>query len=211
MHKLWSYTALFSDWKVQIAACPSCHRTFEEWVFVQTASVLFDQKAGELLTLPAVQFDLPITRRLACLECLSAKWGMSCQVLQQDDGSSKVIVYNAPLVQARLNEVPPYILCGALGYARTITPDAFVLEVARRWQEQGTIPHEIGLALGYPAKDVLGYMGLLQLEFTACCGWRVYGDPTHSLTMSQACQDATQCALRFLYQQVASSEDAAAV
>jgi hypothetical protein len=94
-----------------------------------------------------------------------------------------------------------------------ITPDEFVAEVGRRWHETKAIPHEIGLALGYPAKDVLGYMGLQQLDFTACCGWRVYGDPLPSLAMSRACQDATCLALRFLYQPASSdsvSDEAAA-
>jgi hypothetical protein len=200
MEHLWANTAQFQQWKAHNAACVSCETPFEEWVFVQAAGVLFAQKAGELLTLPAEQFSLPMAQRLACLERLAVQWGVACRVVQQNDVSSKVVIYRPTLVQARLHEVPPTILCGTLGYACTITPDAFVDEVGQRWQEQGSIPHEIGLALGYPVKDVLGYMGLQPLECTGSCGWRVYGDPKPSLAMSRACQDATRCALRFLYQ-----------
>ncbi|NJN67192.1 MAG: DUF3793 family protein [Chloroflexaceae bacterium] len=92
------------------------------------------------------------------------------------------------------------VLGGTLGYVCPITAHAFVFEVGQRWREGGNLPHEIGLALGYPVKDVLGYMGLLPLDFTGCCGWRVYGDPSPSFAMSRACQDAVRCALRLLHQ-----------
>lgn len=210
MEQLWAHTSQFHPWKARNALSVSCETPFEEWVFVQAAGVLFAQKAGELLTLPAEQFALPMAQRLICLDALAAQWRIACQVVQQNDVSSKVVLYRPELVQARLYEVSPAILCGTLGYACTITPDAFVVEVGRRWRERGTIPHEIGLALGYPAKDVLGYMGLQQLDCTGCCGWRVYGDPAPSLAMSRACQDATRCALRFLYQPLSVSDDRAA-
>jgi hypothetical protein len=200
MEQLWDRTPQFHAWKARTATCASCETPFEEWVFVQAAGVLFAQKAGELLTLPADQFGLPLTQRVACLNRLAVQWGIACQVVQQDAVSSKVVLYRPNMVQARLREVPPTILCGSLGYACTMTPDAFIAEVGRRWQEQGSIPHEIGLALGYPVKDVLGYMGLQSLDCTGCCGWRVYGDLAPSLEISRACQDATRCALRFLYQ-----------
>jgi hypothetical protein len=200
MEQLWLRTAQFCDWKAQQADCVTYGGAFERWVFVQAAGVLFEQKAGELLTLPAEQFNLPLVRRLACLHLLAKRWGVSSQVLQQGNGSSKVILYRPALVQTRLNEVSPAMLYGTLGYTNPITPDVFVSEVARRWHERETIPHEIGLALGYPAKDVLGYMGLLPLNCTGCCGWRVYGDPAPSFAMSQACQEATRWAVRFLNQ-----------
>lgn len=40
----------------------------------------------------------------------------------------------------------------------------------------GNIPDEIGIFLGYPLKDVLGFMGYPSLKLTKINGWRVYGD-----------------------------------
>lgn len=211
MKYLLSHTAKFFHWKAQNDISPSCDTLFEQWVFVQIAGVLFEQKAGELLTLPIEeQFALPMVRRLACLERLAVEWGVMCLVLQQNEASSKVILYRPALVHARLCEVPLAILCGTLGYPWTPLPNAFVSEVGRRWREQGTIPHEIGFALGYPVKDVLGYMGLLPLECTGCCGWCIYGDPAPSFAMSRACQEARQCALCFLHQPAIACRETAA-
>lgn len=199
-----------SVWKGQNTGNASCETPFAEWLFVQAASVLFAQKAGELLTLPAEQFTLPMAQRLACLDCLANQWGVAYHLLQQNEVSSKVILYRPALVQHRLHDVPPAILCGTLGYACCITPEAFVAEIGRRWRERGSIPHEIGLALGYPVKDVLGYMGLQPLACTGCCGWRIYGDPAPSVAMSRACQDATRYAVQVLYQPATRYDDTAA-
>ncbi len=193
-------TIRFHEWRMQNISCTSHYAPFEEWVFVQAAGVLFEQKAGELLTLSAGQFGLMLMQQLSCLKGVAAQWDVQLQILQQNDVSIKVILYLPALVETRLREMPPEILCNTLGYRCMIDPDAFVSEVGRRWRERGEIPHEIGLALGYPVKDVLGYMGLQSLTCTGCCGWRIYGDPTPSLAMSYACQDATRRALRLLYQ-----------
>ncbi|PKM83683.1 MAG: DUF3793 domain-containing protein [Firmicutes bacterium HGW-Firmicutes-13] len=41
-------------------------------------------------------------------------------------------------------------------------------------------PHEIGVFLGYPLKDVLGFFGRPCLKLVNIKGWRVYGDETLS-------------------------------
>lgn len=42
------------------------------------------------------------------------------------------------------------------------------------------VPHVIGLLLGYPLKDVMGFMGHPSLKLTKVEGWRVYGNPKPS-------------------------------
>jgi len=43
-------------------------------------------------------------------------------------------------------------------------------------------PHEIGIFLGYPLKDVLGYMGLAPLKLVKIKGWKYYGSENLSMT-----------------------------
>ncbi len=212
MGQFWATTTSFSGWKAQLATRPSEEAAFETWVFIQAASVLFEQKAGELLTLPFNQHQLSIEQRIACLDYLTDLWGVAYSIVHRNDLSCKVIIYRPSLVQARLQEVPCSILYDHLGYTDPSTAKAFLTELRHRWQEQGSIPHEIGVALGYPVKDVLGYMGLSELAFTAICGWRVYGDPTPSLMMSQACQQASRMAIWFVHtpQHVLGARDRAA-
>lgn len=49
----------------------------------------------------------------------------------------------------------------------------------------GSFPHEIGIFLGYPLKDVAGFMGLAAIPF-ACQGpWKIFGDPGESLRLAE--------------------------
>ena len=61
------------------------------------------------------------------------------------------------------------------------------------------IPHEIGVALGYPLDDVFGYMGLLPLACKGVCGWKVYGCMAESRRRSCAFNDARCQALIFFW------------
>ena len=42
--------------------------------------------------------------------------------------------------------------------------------------ESEEFPHEKGIFLGYPLKDVPGVMGYGKQEFVEVCSWRIYGD-----------------------------------
>lgn len=49
----------------------------------------------------------------------------------------------------------------------------------------GSFPHEIGIFLGYPLKDVAGFMGIAPIPF-ACQGpWKIFGDPGESLRLAE--------------------------
>jgi hypothetical protein len=46
-------------------------------------------------------------------------------------------------------------------------------------------PHEIGLFLGYPLKDVAAFIGWSPLPFTCQGPWKIYGDPRSSLELAE--------------------------
>jgi hypothetical protein len=186
-------------WKTELEQLPAPLSEFEKWLFVSLASVLFGGKAGELLSLPAQQFNLSNSERLVRVTRLAEHWGLAQQVMFRSDTSTTVIIYRERAVREVLRQVSPCVLTCELGYTPDESPAVFLSEVARRWNERNAIPHEIGLALGYPIKDVLGFMGLLPLDCSGCCGWRIYGDPADSLVLSRNYAEANRHALRFLY------------
>ena len=47
------------------------------------------------------------------------------------------------------------------------------------------MPHEIGVFLGYPLKDVMGFIGHPSLKLTKVNRWRVYGHTKVSDVISQ--------------------------
>lgn len=169
---------------------------FERWLFVHAAGVLIADKAGELLAIAPEQFGMAAADLDARLTELGARWEFEFASLYATPQSVKVIVYRSERVREQLRKTPPCTLCETLGYCAGVEPADFLAEIARRWYETGGIPHEIGLALGYPVKDVLGYMGQNGLDCTGHCGWRVYGNPAPSLAANQRYMGARIEAMR---------------
>ena len=188
----------FEEWKLRVSQLPEAVADFEKWLFSNVAAVLLAGKAGELLMLSAEGSELGIDQRICHIAALSQSWGLSYLVLCCSEICARVIMYDLIEVQKTLSSVPRQVL-DKLGYSYDISPTEFLEEVGRRWQEEREIPHEIGLALGYPIKDVLGYMGLVPLQCTGRCGWRIYGDPLPSLHRSREFEEARGQATTFAY------------
>ncbi len=190
----------FQGLKLPLSNREHAKAKFADWLFVQAAGVLFEKKAGELLTMPTDFFGVNHDTRLAYLADLAHEWGFSYRKMHQNAFSSKIMIYKREIVRQRLAATPLCILWGVLNYPLSIEPESFLAEVQHRWEKNNRIPHEIGLALGYPIKDVLGYMGLLPLPYSGDCGWRIYGDPASSKKISAACLWAKEQAICLLAQ-----------
>ena len=50
-------------------------------------------------------------------------------------------------------------------------------QLAARLRAQSNFPHEIGLFLGYPLRDVVGFIENRGQNFTCCGLWKSYSDP----------------------------------
>lgn len=50
-------------------------------------------------------------------------------------------------------------------------------QLAGRLACDGDFPHEIGVFLGYPLEDVVGFIRNRGQNFTCCGCWKAYGDP----------------------------------
>ena len=188
----------FEAWKTQVSHLSETEAEFEKWLFVHIASVLFADKAGELLMLRAEQSKLSINQRIERITALAPLWKYSYLVLCRSPFCARVIFYDQAKVQKALSKVPRCVFFNEMSYPHDIGPTEFLEEVGRRWRHKGQIPHEIGLALGYPIKDVLGYMGLVPLLYTGGCGWRIYGNPNPSLRRSREFERAKEQAITFL-------------
>lgn len=71
------------------------------------------------------------------------------------------------------------------GYKNGASCEDLVAELCCRIDMNDSFPHEIGLFIGYPAKDVAAFMGMVNLPF-ACQGlWRIYGNPLQSLALAE--------------------------
>ena len=55
-----------------------------------------------------------------------------------------------------------------------------IARLCRRLEESEEFPHEIGLFLGYPSEDVLGFITKHACDYKCAGYWKVYGDAKKS-------------------------------
>ena len=104
--------------------------------------------------------------------------GVTVRVLKQCPRTGAVLVYvYRPARVARLLAAPRTLdfLAGE-GYTPG-TADELLDQLAERLCCEGDFPHEIGVFLGYPLSDVVGFIENSGRNFTCCGCWKSYGDP----------------------------------
>jgi hypothetical protein len=106
---------------------------------------------------------------------------ISYKVIDFDNKSIKMFIYNPETLDNCLKEHRNYSFLKKIGYPVEYSLDGY-LNILIEKIKMGSIPDEIGIFLGYPLKDVIGFMGHPSLKLTKIRGWRVYGDPRLSDT-----------------------------
>ena len=108
--------------------------------------------------------------------------GLDYIELKVEDTSSLVLFYNPSALASTLSEKGNRQWLASLGYPESGTAAEYLSELRHRFSGS-TIPHEVGVFIGYPLKDVEGFMR--RLPATPLHGrhgaWRIYGDVRESL------------------------------
>lgn len=103
-----------------------------------------------------------------------------------DRGDSLLLLLYRPQTLAALLARPNVVgFLRKAGYTDPANPQTSLTELHSRISAAG-FPHEIGVFLGYPLKDVAGFMGWASLPFSCQGPWKIYGDPTGSLDLAEA-------------------------
>lgn len=116
-------------------------------------------------------------------EILLAGTELQARVLLDRGSSLLLYLYRADLLREILDRPPVAAILGKCGYEAVDDPAAALTQLQSR-VAMGSFPHEIGIFLGYPLKDVLAFMGCINLPY-ACQGpWKIYGKPEQSLELA---------------------------
>lgn len=96
--------------------------------------------------------------------------------LKKNDGRILFFVYDAFLLKKLLSDARNAAYLEAKGYPVQRGFQALLAELLHRLAGCGDFPHEVGLFLGYPLEDVIGFE-TQQATGSAYSGfWKVYGD-----------------------------------
>jgi hypothetical protein len=106
-------------------------------------------------------------------------------VLKNRPQALLLLCYNSDHLERHLAHAGIRALLRRAGYEEGASCEALAAELCHRINKNDEFPHEIGLFIGYPAKDVAAFMGLVNLPF-ACQGpWKIYGNPVRSLALAE--------------------------
>ena len=115
-------------------------------------------------------------------QALIEESGLKVRLLA-DRGSSLLLLLYCPLaLDALLQRKSVQVILGKSGYLQPAEPEQVLAELESRMTGEG-FPHEIGVFLGYPLKDVVGFLGWARLSFTCQGPWKIFGNPAESLRL----------------------------
>ncbi|MCR5623705.1 MAG: DUF3793 family protein [Lachnospiraceae bacterium] len=140
----------------------------------QCAPTLAGIKTGSLFIIKT-ESKRDSINELTTLNKLLSKKGLRAIPLKMTDDYTLIYVYRPDFLKRDLSSPEARNILSELGYTCESVPKS-VVELARRFVDAKSFPHEIGLFLGYPPFDVKCFMTHPD-EGVKCVGtWKVYGD-----------------------------------
>ncbi|MCG8485156.1 MAG: DUF3793 family protein [Clostridia bacterium] len=151
------------------------HDEFIQWLVEILGPVLMGNKPAEILSFSHGDKSSPEkieNIQLYLSRCKRVKY----RIITYKKSSVKVLFYNTLTLDKTLQESRNIIFLRKNGYPDEYNMNKYIEHVIKKIKK-GSIPHEIGVFLGYPLKDIMGFMGHPSLKLTKVNGWRIYGNP----------------------------------
>lgn len=131
-------------------------------------------KTGNLFRISYADIEV-FREELRRLNGILKKKGLRAVPVRMTAEFALVYLYRPDFLKRDLGSEEAMCLLKSLGYEPQ-SVNRSVAFLARMMREKEAFPHEIGLFLGYPPEDVLGFMKSSR-EGVKCVGcWKVYGD-----------------------------------
>lgn len=123
------------------------------------------------------------------------RFGLRACVLKEcpTTGDCMIYVYRPDWVGALLSCEDNVKFLKSCGYRPGRTA-AMLEQLSTRLCLEQDYPHEIGLFLGYPLTDVVGFIENRGWNYTCCGCWKSYGDPAEAEAYFNLCR---QCTARY--------------
>jgi len=154
---------------------------------LETAELLAGEKPANLINV--------VNRTQVCGKNLYRLWKRHGETLLRDSGlvgrelidrgdSVLLFIFRPEVLTALLSRKDVAAVLRRARYREPLDLDRVLAELESRVLSGEAFPHEIGVFLGYPLKDVVSFMGWAPLPF-ACQGpWKIYGNPDSSLKLA---------------------------
>ena len=149
------------------------NKKFGEKLAFHTAPTLLGIKCGSLISLTTADFTLEAQSEL--FNSRAEAKGLVTKILCSCGNRTLVFVYNKKLMSARLADKQVQEILMKYGYPENVSIDQCLDILSARIRSHRDFPHEIGIFLGYPLEDVVGFIENKGENFKFCGCWKVYG------------------------------------
>lgn len=137
-------------------------------------AVILGSKPAEIINVPGSKEDKKI--KLSKIEAFFSNCSrITYRIITTHDGGKRVLFINEKSMEKVLVNKRCINFLKFVGYSSDYELNDYMDELVFRLQSE-EFPHEIGVFLGYPLKDVLGFMGYWKNELVEVKNWRIYGD-----------------------------------
>lgn len=147
---------------------------FMKWIIELLGPVILGSKPAEILSFP-----YEVKNGISKIEYIKNTFDKSNIISYREfsycNKCTKVLFFNPISLNNTLIEHKNLNFLKKLGYPNLYNLKEYLDYIIEK-MKMGHIPDEIGIFLGYPLKDVIGFMGHPSLKLTKINGWRVYGD-----------------------------------
>lgn len=159
---------------------PANSRTFEDMLVRQCAPTLAGLKPGSIFCVRPLS-PKALRQKAQQWDTRLRPFGLSVQVLLERAGTGPMIVYiyRREQLERLLSNADHQHFLEQAGY-RKADLDGLLEQLARRLETRPEFPHEIGVFLGYPLRDVIGFIENRGRNFTCCGFWKSYSDPVET-------------------------------
>lgn len=121
--------------------------------------------------------------------------GVHLTILRVKDGRALLYLYRRQELSDTLLNPDIQAFMGQYGYA-DLRPEAAISRLRRRIRQSDEFPHEIGVFLGYPLCDILGFI-CNEGRNCLCCGcWKVYANPDQAQRLFARYKKCTEAYVR---------------
>ncbi len=164
------------------SCCPNYKdKTLEECLVDFCAPTLAAIKCANMFTMPYTDKN-DLEKSLNSLNEICNNKGINIVSLRCSENKALLYVYRKTMIDKILQQRNVVCFLQKCGYEVNIDERINVNEAIRhikhRLEETNDFPHEIGIFLGYPYEDVMGFIDNSGKNFLFCGYWKVYENET---------------------------------
>ncbi|WP_407425145.1 DUF3793 family protein [Treponema sp.] len=120
--------------------------------------------------------------------------------LKKSDGRFLFFVFDKNLLETVCNNTKNLSYLSSKGYSVSKGFNVILAELLHRLAFYNNFPHEVGLFLGYPLEDVIGFEKFGAANYKYSGIWKVYGEVKSAVRRMNLYKSCTESCMKWLYE-----------